>query len=329
MTISHTNADQLLEPGGEGGGEIIRVGWDRRVEAVQRLVAGNQGPASSREHARQFLDYANRSGVNLEAMWSRLDRNGQIRQTVLAVPSPGRTAMMFASHPLSAGQTRPLGGLIDHACRRLVDLDVNLAQVLLEIGESADRAAYRFGGFADLADLSYLERPLRGMRRGATPRPAWPAGASVVSYDESMRDVLLKVLEASYEETLDCPGLIGCRETADILEGHRSAGVFDPSLWTILYVDGEPSGALLLNPGSDHQTIELVYLGLVKRARGKGLGAQLLRHGLCLVEHRNERAVHLAVDDRNEPALRLYQREHFQPVLRRAAMIRPLRPTAR
>src|SRR5439155_230273 len=127
------------------------------------------------------------------------------------------------------------------------------------------------------------------------------------------------------EQTLDCPGLRGYRRTSDILEGHRASGVFDPGLWTLLLVDGRVGGALLLNPAVDGQSVELVYLGLARWGRGRGLGRLLLRHGFALLGRRSERTINLAVDEANAPALALYRREGFVPILRRTAMIRPVR----
>jgi len=71
-------------------------------------------------------------------------------------------------------------------------------------------------------------------------------------------------------------------------------------------------------------SVELVYLGLVPEARGRGLGRRLLEHGLALLKGRSERAVVLAVDERNTPAMKLYREAGFRPSLRRVAFIRPV-----
>jgi len=147
-------------------------------------------------------------------------------------------------------------------------------------------------------------------------------------YCAALRDDLIAAMEASYEQTLDCPGLYGLRRTADILAGHQATGRFDPLLWTLLRVEDQPAGAILLNPFPDHKTVELVYIGLAPAARGRGLGAQLLRHGLGLLTGRRERTVTLAVDQRNTPALALYQAERFEAVVHRWALIRSLRGVA-
>jgi ribosomal protein S18 acetylase RimI-like enzyme len=200
---------------------------------------------------------------------------------------------------------------------------VNLAQVLLDPGHSLERDAFRAAGFFDLAVLSYLRRPLRQIRV-RRPEPRWPDGARVAAFNDALNDALINVLAESYEDTLDCPGLKGYRRTQDILDGHRASGLFDPALWTLLWLDGSVVGSLLLNPSVDGSSIELVYLGLIKAVRGRGLGAELLRYGLRLVEGRREQSMHLAVDEANTPAIALYRREGFRPELRRLALIRPL-----
>jgi ribosomal protein S18 acetylase RimI-like enzyme len=321
MSTSQINPNQLRPPPDDGPGQIIKVGVNRRAEAIERLVGSTSH--ADRDHARRFLEYAHSHRINMENLWAQVNRHGRITSAVLAVPSPGRTAMVFATHADGVDDIKNLARLIDHACRRLPEVNVNLAQVLLEPGEHLEHEVFLAAGFEDLATLSYLERPVQ-TSRAVPPPPVWPAGVSPVSYQPSMHDELVDVLDKTYEQTLDCPGLRGHRKTRDIVEGHRAAGDFDPALWTILRKDGKAVGALLLNPSIDHQSIELVYLGLSPSMRGIGLGKQLLRHGLSLVHGRSERTINLAVDEHNKPAIALYKSEGFRPALRRLAMIRPL-----
>jgi hypothetical protein len=154
---------------------------------------------------------------------------------------------------------------------------------------------------------------------------SWPEGAAVEPYRPDADEVMVRLLDETYIDTLDCPGLFGLRQTEDILQGHRASGQFDPSLWTILHLHGRPVGVLLLNPAPASRAIELVYMGLAPSARGRGLGTHLLNHGLSRLAGRREHTVTLAVDDCNAPARALYRRAGFRPVLRRRALIRPLR----
>ena len=326
MTVSQTNPGQLHPPEGEEPeSRIVQVGPAQQLEAVQRLVA--VGSPNDRANAQRFMHYAKTNGIQLDAMWGRVDREDRIVQTVLAVPNPGRTAMVFASHPGSPQEVQALGKLIDHAAGRLATREVHLAQLLLEPDESLERQAALAGGFSELATLTYLQRPVS--KRTLPASPQWSDGAATEAFAEHLYDDFLLAVMATYEDTLDCPKLFGLREPQDILAGHRATGKFDPSLWTLLRVDGKPVGVVLLNPFPEQRTIELVYLGLAPVVRGRGLGRQLLRHALRLLHGRRERIVTLAVDEQNAPALRIYRAEGFRDELRRVALIRSLRNDSR
>ena len=325
MSVSQANPDQLHSHEGDNAGSFVQIGPDRRPEAIQRLVSTHVG--NDRAAGQRFLHYARTNAVRLDGLWSWLDQDGVLRFSVLAVPSPGRTAMLFASHPGTAGEVGSIARLIDHGCREIAGWDVHLTQSLIEPREMLHRQAFIEAGFIELAELSYLERPLS--RSNAPAPPRWPPGTRTEVYRQEQSDVLRKILEQTYEQTLDCPGLYGMRLTEDIIAGHMATGTFDPALWTLLYVDEQPAGAVLLNPFPAHRTVELVYLGLAPFARGRGLGQQLLRHGLSLLTGRHERTLTLAVDRLNTPAIAMYESEGMRPIVQRIALIRPLGKTGR
>lgn len=321
MTISQTNADQLRPAGGDNPGSMIQVEPGRRPEAIRRLVG--TGVDADRAAAERFLHYAQTNGVSLEGLYATLDGTGRITYSVLAVPSPGRTAMVFASHPGTPDQVAAVARLIDHTCLRTVDREVHLAQALLEPAETLERRSFVEAGFQELAVLSYLERALSA--GSPPPPPQWPPGTRTSTYRDELYDVLVTILEESYRQTLDCPGLYGLRRTEDIIAGHKATGQYDPSMWTLLWVDERPAGVVLMNPFPDHRTVELVYLGLAPFARGRGLGRQMLRHGMSLLHGRRERSLTLAVDERNAPALAVYRAEGLRPAVHRVALIRSMR----
>ncbi|MDY7108541.1 MAG: GNAT family N-acetyltransferase [Planctomycetota bacterium] len=324
MSRSQTDPEQLPPSAGEGAGRIIRVDAARRLEAIERLVGTAAG--GGRACAERFLEFSQTHAIRVDAMWAALDASGRVDAVVLAVPHPGRTAMLFTGPPASRKDVPAVAGLIDHVCHQLATMDTELAQALTEPRDTLQRDALLAGGFTELAHLSYLERPLSDAAR--IPPPHWPPGITVEPYREPLWAEMIDVLERSYEDTLDCPGLRGLRRTEDILTGHRATGTFDADLWTLMRMDGEPCGGLLLNRAPTNNTIELVYIGLAPAARGQGHARRLLQHGLRLCAGGGERALTLAVDERNDPALALYRREGFRRVLRRVAMIRSLRSTA-
>ena len=63
-----------------------------------------------------------------------------------------------------------------------------------------------------------------------------------------------------------------------------------PDWWSILKVDGKSQGVLLFNRAADGNTIELVYLGMSRSVRGRGLGRLLLTNGLAGLDNADGRA---------------------------------------
>jgi len=316
------------------GVRIVRIDPSDEVAvtaAASRLVTTSRGVDAGA--ARHFLNYAAVNRVSLGHFFAAVDGDsGEVLSAALAVPNPGRTAMLFATR--QGGRVRSGGGkmhmertarVIDAACRSVVCARSRLAQALLEPRERAERQMYEMAGFKYLASLSYLQRSTGAIGRAESAQTIeWPAGATLHPYSENLHDAFGEALQKSYVETRDCPALCGMRRPDDVLEGHRATGVFDPDLWTLLRLADEPVGLLLMNPSADGQSIELVYLGVAREARGRNLGQMLMRHGLRQAAARPERSISLAVDDQNTPALRLYFRSGFRRLLRRVAMIRVL-----
>ena len=120
-----------------------------------------------------------------------------------------------------------------------------------------------------------------------------------------------QVLARTYTGTLDCPELNGVRTIAEILDGHRAQGRFDPEMWW-LACDGEtPIGVVMLVELADAVTWELAYVGIVPEARRHGYGRALMVHALHALSRRAATAMTLSVDARNVPARALYNRLGF------------------
>src|SRR5262249_18196923 len=123
----------------------------------------------------------------------------------------------------------------------------------------------------------------------------------------------------------DCPALNGMREMDDVIAGHMATGDFDPNLWWVLCQENQPMAVLLLSRVPQGSTMELVYLGILPEARGKGFGDFLMQRALATAFSDNRENLSLAVDSRNRPALRLYYRHGMRRIGSRIAMIRDLR----
>jgi mycothiol synthase len=276
-------------------------------------------------------------GIDLSLMWGTVDRalDGRpvhVRQVCLAVPGSGKTAAMVLSGPgtARAGHPERVACLVA-ACKGLADPAgvggrvVRLAQALPEPDEPWAVKAFLEAGFTHVGDLVYMRRQLS---EPLSPEPVtWAAGVEVraVTSLEADRGLLIQALDRSYRDTLDCPELCGLRETVDVLESHRATGVFDPKLWWIAFLNGQPHGCILLGRSPEHRSVELVYLGLSPELRGRGVGSGLLRMGLArVVGDPGADHVACAVDLRNAPALKLYERFGFRAFGKRVALVRPI-----
>lgn len=333
---------------------LIRILPDRRVDAAIRLVGDQTDDPYSA--GRRFLESADELGIDLSLMWATQDASGAIRQVSLAVPGTGRTAMMFVSGAAKRrrgsissiaelgsgpGPTRERVAVLRAACRHVAKAEpgrraCSLAQTLLEPRETDALVAYRAAGFTQLGDLAYMRRA--GHAPGAAER-ALPETVTLVSVarrrvegasDSDIDRDLKHALAESYIETMDCPELCGLRSVDDVLESHRAVGRYDPALWWLVLDEGRPAGCMLLNVCPEHESVELVYLGLAKPLRGRGLGSTLLNLGLRQVLGADPPAaaggvegaparrvvgaggVTCAVDTRNLSAIKLYRSAGFQ-----------------
>ena len=125
-------------------------------------------------------------------------------------------------------------------------------------------------------------------------------------------------------DTLDCPELCGLRRTDDVIASHLATGVFHPETWWLVFEDGEPEGCVLMSHCPEHDSVELVYLGLSPRLRRRGLGERLLRCAIARCARYSAASVTCAVDRRNAPAVALYERLGFRAFASRIALVRGL-----
>lgn len=318
-----------------------------RLAACARLVADHTPePVLA---ARRFIETAEEVGIDLSLMWGTLDpTQTEVRQVCLAVLGAGRTAMLFlSSDPKRKGPaaapaeeaTLERIAIVEAACRTLAApipgksaKAVRLAQALLEPRETGALLAFRRAGFRQLGDLAYMRREPAAAR--AVGR-ALPHGFRMVSLaDLTLQGVttpqldrmLLQTLEDSYVDTKDCPELCGLREASDVLESHKAVGRFDPAIWWLLLEGESPIGCALFSVSPEHDSLELVYLGLSAAGRGRGIGTAFLDVALHRLGDRllMSGGVTCAVDTRNAAALKLYQRAGFRRFSVRIPMIRSL-----
>ena len=291
-----------------------RVGPEGRRCALAVLLTGRDQPNDPA--VEQFLNFTRSQGLLLDELWEA--RSGPtLVASVLIVPSAGLTAMMFVS-PVSPATAAVMPHLVRAASCGQDPRRIHLIQCLLDPHQRRQRQALQDAGFDHLATLVYMQRDA-DLPPG--PLDLTESGITCRQWSATHRDRFARAILASYEGTLDCPGLLGLRSIDEVIEGHQATGRFDPQDWFVFYHGDDPVGVMLLSEVVQRAAYELVYLGLAPAFRGRGLARRILRFGLGVVHQRGASGVLLAVDEQNKPALRLYRNLEFKSTGRKSAMI--------
>ena len=311
---------QSAGPGlADGGLSYQRVSGQVHRAALALLLTGQADAASSA--VDQFLSFSRDQEMDLSECWAAVEHNLP-RATALIVPSAGRAGLIFLSNVDSNKQASITAQLVDAACSAQSPQKMTLLQSLLDMPQHRERTALADAGFSELAVLSYMQRHITAGYQAQLSLA--DRAIDIYHWSDETEPIFKRSILKSYEQTLDCPGLLGLRGIDDIVEGHRSSGVFHPKLWTALQHGDEPVGVMLLNEVPQRTSLELVYLGLAPAWRGKGLARILVNHALSLCAENRANQLILAVDETNDPALKLYRKLGFVQTTRKLALIRSL-----
>lgn len=190
-----------------------------------------------------------------------------------------------------------------------------IAQALALADEAAYTAPLLRHGFRPITHMLQLVRDLGNIpQEGAAP-------IRFEAYRPETLSLFASTLERTYQGTLDCPELNGKRTIDEILAGHRGQGKFHPDCWWLTFLGAVPVGVLMLVEMPDGLTWELAYLGIVPEFRGQRLGRAMTLHALQALRNRPASRMLLAVDERNGPALRLYQSLGFVEIERNQVLL--------
>jgi ribosomal protein S18 acetylase RimI-like enzyme len=222
---------------------------------------------------------------------------------VVCVPLRGASGLVWPPQAVAgADRTRVEDQLLLSGLGWLRRRGAKVAQALLAAEEAALAIPLERNGFAHVTALLYLRRPLAEEGPGLGS-PRVPLSYQTYRHDEALfQDTLLH----TYEETRDCPELNGVREVAEIIDGHQAQGPWHPERWWLAQEAGRPVGVVLLTEVADWQAWDIAYLGVVPAARGRGVGRQLTAKALWEARAAGAAQLTLAVDERNQPARRLY-----------------------
>ena len=277
------------------------------------------------ERARRVaeLTVAARQNADLLSRLLVARRGGRLVAAIWGQEMPGNIAILWGPQPATQEAETARAQLLDHLIKRLLGRKIRIVQALPNSpSQSAFLAQH---GFETRVQLSYLAYPVTGHEIDVVAAEA-TAEVQFDEYHPMLRSQLQSIIEATYAETLDAPQLNGMRETGDILDGYFDASNGDASRWWIVKSAGKNVGCLLL---ADHPTadnIELVYMGLILTARGRGWGCCLVRRAQVEAAKAGRSQLVLAVDARNDPAIQIYSALGFQPFREQEVRLKFLEP---
>jgi ribosomal protein S18 acetylase RimI-like enzyme len=295
--------------------EIVRCPRELTVDAMS-LVLCDIAPSQRREIAGQFLqtDAADpRSDGPFVAL-----RGAQLCGAVWGQHQPGNTALLWLPQLVTGENVQTAVRLAEAAVAQLDRMAVGMSQVILPARDTDLDSLLTAIGFRYLADLMYLTCEAE---RFAGQLPASDA-LEFEAYDNSQRGRLAGLIERTYEDTLDCADLNGTRSMRDVINGYQATGMFRDENWLFVRSHGEDVGVLLLADHPQARHVELIYMGLVPEARGRGWGRCITQHAQRLARRANVERIVLAVDAANEPALRMYRAAGFESWDQRAVYVR-------
>ncbi len=289
------------------------------------LLTGQNSPHSV-QAAHRFLEYAQINELDLKYFYTASSdpKGNDLLSAGLIVPCQGKAGMFFLN-PLSSSADAPSASqLISHIYQQVDPEDINLLQSLLEPRQDLEQKAFKDAGFDPLAKLLYMQRRSRkddelGLLDFSKE------GIAVVNWSAANKPYFERAILKSYEQTLDCPSLVGLRSIDDIIEGHMATGSFDPNLWFALHRNDEAVGVLLLARLPEQDSLEVVYLGVSDNWRGNKIAKKLVFHAIGLCKSSKLSHLILAVDENNSPAIGLYRAVDFLPSVRKHALIKCLK----
>jgi GNAT superfamily N-acetyltransferase len=285
------------------------------LPAAFRLLFGHLPPSDRDARLVNFLRLAASGEIDPQGVFVLRTRRG-VTGCVLVVPVPGAAAILWPPVSIPDDQAPEREDvLLQHACAWLRQRGVKVVQALLGPEEVHLAGPLARNALPHVTDLFYLQHDLCGLSS------ARPGRLQFSGYDRRHPDEFHATLRETYVDTSDCPEMTGARTIEEVIAGHQAQGEFDPNRWWLARWQGDAVGVVLtlrIPESGDH---EVAYMGLVPRARGLGLGRELLVQALSEARQARAPRVLLSVDGRNAPARRLYERVGFSVLETRAVYL--------
>jgi GNAT superfamily N-acetyltransferase len=295
--------------------EIVRCPAERRAEALAHVLC-DLSASARRQISGGLLDLEDPAEIVNEPLYIA-KRGGSLRGAAWAQRLSGNIAQFWPPQFDAGYDQQAAFRLADSVMQDLDQTSVEMTQAFLSSPDVETIAALQNAQFRHLADLLYMACPSERFPLAAPD----PCELNYVPYHGGQRSRLIHLIEKTYEGTLDCTALNGARDVDHIINGYQATGVYRPENWLFVRSDHDV-GVLLLADHPNARHWELMYMGLVPEARGRGWGRQITRYAQWLARGANVERIVVAVDVANAPAVAMYQSAGFEMWDKRAVYVR-------
>lgn len=291
---------------------LSQLAADRLREAIALLFAHL---ASTERHERieQFLSAIEANELNPATTLTAWSNDCVFGIQVVEILA-GNAAAIWAIRTRPGSERIAVeDAVLQAAVALLQSTGVKFAQCLLSPDEPFAAEALRRRGIHRLTRVNHLRASSKGViRENDTLDTLAPATRFItfVPFDECDENTFERVFIQSFEGTLDCPELNDLRTADEILAGHRTSAPDRSRWWLIRHAD-EAAGVLVLADAATPNCWDLAYLGVSPAARRKSIGRAALVFALQQAKRAGKEGITLMVDERNRPALNLYEKLGF------------------
>lgn len=283
-------------------------------EAIHLLLEGTCPPEELPAYINRFLKLAEQENYDLTRQMV-VEAGGRLAYACLYVPRPGRMSYIFTARPPQ--NSSEAVAALKQLCQQAFQNGSRFLQILLEPDQPQRAELSLKAGFLRLTDLHYLGRSIRS---ADLPVQTWPSDIDWLDYENDRMELFRRTITQTYQQSLDCPELGQLRTLEDTFNGFLQTASPAQHDWRILRYQDEPVGVLLLTQLRPPTLMELTYMGIRPAWRRRGLGRQLIEQALRTTLHHGADMLTLAVDQRNLPARRLYQKLGFNELLVRQVL---------
>lgn len=295
---------------------LAELASDRRREAAAMLFA--QLPPQDRiARIDQWLAAVANRELNPDAILTAWLHDCLVGVQVVEI-LPGKFAALWAIRSRAGDERRSFeDALLQTAIERLRNAGVRIAQCLLFSDEATAADALHRNGFWRLTSVKHLRAPCKKTEdREQRTENSGEKAVTFKTFAECDSGAFQHVLTQSFEGTLDCPELNELRTADETSAGYRACAP-DLSRWWLIREGEQPAGVLILADSALPDVWDLAYVGVLPQVRGRGIGQAAIEFALAHAAEAGKEGVSLMVDERNRPALKLYDRSGFQQMATR------------